>query len=582
MKSRVTMGVVLLLAIVIAGCVAVKKRKTRAMPPPPLPPGLKSKSTAPAKVVIKKPIRILTYVPTDFALTNISIQPGNQIVLRWQNGTPPFQPQSRPSVTVPWADFGPTTMNRSITNFAPYGFTAAFFRVKSSESSAGICQRSWHFGGLGSQDSAFPTSVKQDRNGDIIVAGTFQGTVNLGGGNFTSVPVNVPDMFVAKYSVNGAHIWSKRIGGSGNDQANGLALDSANNIVVAGTYLDTVDFGGVTLTNASVGGGDIFVAKYSPTGSLIWAKRFGGTATEICKAVAIDGADAVLITGGYGFFGSSVDFGGGLLPLSGGGTFGAQYDLYVVKLSSAGAHVWSHGYGGMGWDIGNSIAVDAAKDVAVTGEFQQTASFGGAVLPNAGGHEAFIAKYSGVNGNHLWSRSGGGTGEDYGRGIAFDSSGNVIAIGEFQGTANFGGGNLVSANGNSGLFMAKYQGAGGHVWSRGFSGQTPWGIASGKSVAVDSSANILVTGGVSGAVDFDGVILGFGSSGAMIVKFTSAGNRIWANQYDGLGDDYGASVTIGSGNGVIAVGNYSSQLDFGCGFMDSPGEFDGFAVRLSP
>src|SRR4029079_15639953 len=97
-----------------------------------------------------------------------------------------------------------------------------------------------------------------------------------------------------------------------------------DNLVVVGTFQNTVDFGGTSLTSA--GSADIFVAKYSSSGSLLWAKRFGGTGTEKCQGVALDGADNILITGGYGFYGTSVDFGGGVLTLS-AGTTSFQYDM---------------------------------------------------------------------------------------------------------------------------------------------------------------------------------------------------------------------------------------------------------------
>src|SRR5207249_3953277 len=100
-----------------------------------------------------------------------------------------------------------------------------------------------------------------------IVVGQFKGTVDFGGGNLTAVPSanGYADAFIAKYSGStGAHLWSKRIGSSGQDCAYGVALDSNNNVVVVGAFMGTVDFGGTALSAAG-GSPDIFVAKFGPS-----------------------------------------------------------------------------------------------------------------------------------------------------------------------------------------------------------------------------------------------------------------------------------------------------------------------------
>jgi len=446
---------------------------------------------------------------------------------------------------------------------------------------------SQRFGGtVYNWDDATPVAIREDRNGDVIVVGSFRHTVDFGGGNLTSVPsaINGADLFIAKYSGStGAHIWSKRMGSDGQDMANGVALDSNNNIVVVGTFMGTVDFGAGPMTSA--GSSDIFVAKFAPSGALLWAKRFGGTAGESCLAVALDAANNIVLTGGYGYFGTAVDFGGGPLPLGGGQT-AFQYDMYVAKLSSSGTHVWSRGFGGLGAEQGNAIAVDGNGDVAVVGDFQQTVSFGGGALASAGGYDVFVAKYSGATGSHLWSRSGGGTGEDACKGVAFDPSGNIVVTGEFNNSnANFGGANLVSSNDVTGMFLAKYSPTGTHLWSRGFSataGSVIGAYASGQGVAVDNTGKIVVTGMVYGYVDVGGVLLVTGSGNILLAKFSADGNISWAKAYGGQTSDNGAGLTIGAANNILATGCFSYSVDFGGGLMQSPGGLDGFVVKLTP
>jgi hypothetical protein len=81
-------------------------------------------------------------------------------------------------------------------------------------------------------------------------------------------------------------------------------------------------------------------------------------------------------------------------------------------------------------------------------------NFGGGGLVSAGVGDIFVAKYSGADGSHLWSKRFGDTSADSGQGVAVDGSGNAVVTGVFNGTVNFGGGGLVSA-GSDDIFLLK-------------------------------------------------------------------------------------------------------------------------------
>jgi hypothetical protein len=109
--------------------------------------------------------------------------------------------------------------------------------------------------------------------------------------------------------------------------------------------------------------------------------------------------------------------------------------------------LWSKGFGGSSLSdsvIVNGVAADANGNVVITGQFSGRADLGGAVLTSAGGSDVFIAKFS-SSGALLWSKRFGATSTDTGYGIGVDTSGNVLVIGIFQGTVDFGGGSLISA-----------------------------------------------------------------------------------------------------------------------------------------
>ncbi len=109
----------------------------------------------------------------------------------------------------------------------------------------------------GSSDDVV-NKIAVDVNGDVVMTGYFQKTVDFGGGPLSSM--GLFDVFVAKYAgTNGAHKWSKRFGSTSNDAGYGISTDSSGNVIATGYFMGSVDFGGGTLTSA--GTLDVFVVK---------------------------------------------------------------------------------------------------------------------------------------------------------------------------------------------------------------------------------------------------------------------------------------------------------------------------------
>jgi hypothetical protein len=125
-------------------------------------------------------------------------------------------------------------------------------------------------------------AVKVDAQGNTVLTGYFSGTINLGGGPVTSVGGS--DIFVAKYSVSQALLWAKYVGGPGDDRATSLTVDPANNVIVTGSFLETVDFGGGQLSAGANGASTAgFLAKYGPDGSYEWVRTFGPRSRLLAK-----------------------------------------------------------------------------------------------------------------------------------------------------------------------------------------------------------------------------------------------------------------------------------------------------------
>ncbi|HEY8073594.1 MAG TPA: hypothetical protein VIF62_05785 [Labilithrix sp.] len=221
-----------------------------------------------------------------------------------------------------------------------------------------------------------------DASGSAYVTGSFTGTMDLGGGPVTSA--GGADIFVEKLDAAGKHVKTARFGGASDDRAQRIAVDKSGRIVLAGWYTGSSSLGTATVT--SKGAEDVFVLALDASLAPLQTLTFGSAANDEATGLAIDASGGILLTGNT--FGM-IDFGGGPLPNAG------MADIFVAKLRSDGAHVWSRTMG----DAGDQrsyygAAISTTGDVWITGHFTGSMDVGGKTLTSAGLHDVFLAKYS--------------------------------------------------------------------------------------------------------------------------------------------------------------------------------------------
>ena len=134
-----------------------------------------------------------------------------------------------------------------------------------------------------------------------------------------------------------------------------------------------------------------------------------------------------------------------------------QTDAFLAKLDGNGAHLWSKRFGDASYQIGKSVAVSTAGEIALVGMFDGTIDLGDGQLVGAGGKDAFLGRFS-ASGAHLWSKRFGGGGDQSPCGVTIDGSGSVVVLGDFDGTIDLGGGPL--SGDNQDLFLGKLSAAG--------------------------------------------------------------------------------------------------------------------------
>jgi hypothetical protein len=346
--------------------------------------------------------------------------------------------------------------------------------------------------------------VATDAQGNILVTGHFRGSINFGGGALNDISNFFEDLFIAKLGPTGAHVWSKRYGDINNEESQAIAIDALDNVLVVGAFQKTIDFGGGAII-AEDGGFNGFVAKLGSAGNQLWAKSLGDTASEQKTiGVTTDGAGNVYIVG---YHQGSIDLGAGSMAAAAG-----EQNAYVAKLSSGGAFTWAKSWPSVG-ATAVDVAVDAAGNVYVLGNFKGKASFGGAEFDAGVANDVFLVKLDSA-GNHVWSKAfGDPTGADEATSIALDGDA-IVLFGAFMTKIDFGGGALTSSGGFD-AFYAKLDKDGCEIQAAAFGDSV---LQRGETLAIDPAGNTLFGGSFDGTVDFGAGALSAEDTDAYVVK----------------------------------------------------------------
>ena len=415
-------------------------------------------------------------------------------------------------------------------------------------------------------------AVALDRSGNVIVTGFFMGTCAIGNTNLVSN--GLEDIFVAKYDPGGNFLWARQAGGSGYDEGRGVATDSSGNIYVTGLFQSSAAFGPTNLSSS--GQSDIFIAKYDPSGSLLWARPAGGKDYDEARAIAVDGQGNVFITGYVDSLSST--FGSFSLANHSG------YDNgFVAKCSSAGVFLWVRQISSTLNSQGGGIALDGVGNVYTCGYFGGTSTFGSTNLTAAGTSgqpDAFLLKHD-SSGNQLWVCQAGGTGDDEANAVAADAAGNAFVTGKFFGPATFGTTTL-GGNGTAQIFVARYDASGDLLWAQAAGGNNVIYGNSGLGVASDTNGNAFVTGYFSGNGVFGATTVpSAGFDDVFCAKYDSAGNLLWVRAAGGLDLDLSYGVAAdGLGNACLSGFFASSAISFDSFTLTNTGARDIFVAKL--
>ncbi len=360
------------------------------------------------------------------------------------------------------------------------------------------------------------SSVTYDSQANIYVTGYFNSDT-LVFGNDTLYRAGGTDVFIVKYDLLLVPQWAIRIGGTGDDYGIGITCDSSDHIVVVGNFSSaSIIVGTDTLTNNTSGTPDIFIARYDVNGNAIWARREGTTdwdnvgavdmnplTGDIYVAGAFYNADMVIQNdtfvnngmydmilmkfdlagnyswarsagGNYNDLGNGIawDNGGNNVYISGGfasdsfalpvdtliNAFGSLPDIFVIKYDGTNGNcIWARREGSIDNDHSVSVDVGPNGEAFVAGHYHSISfMFGNDTLTNMGMGDVFLLAYD-SNGNPLWSSTAGGMDHDFGYHVWVDNGGRLYLSGMFMSMSiTFGQLTYMNASADEDMFMMMY------------------------------------------------------------------------------------------------------------------------------
>jgi uncharacterized delta-60 repeat protein len=353
----------------------------------------------------------------------------------------------------------------------------------------------------GMDDTGFAVVALSDDS--CIAVGQFMRDAVFGAGEPNETTLGTATgrgIFLARYNQDGTLAWAKGAGsGSSWEKANGIVELSDGSFGVVGRIGDGAVFGAgeaneTTLT--SVGSADIFIARYNPDGTLLWARSAGGGRHEDeGSAICALSDDSLVITGSIG---NSAIFGAGeanettLQPAGGPG----DGDVFVARYDKDGSLLWARRGGSATlWDHGMGLAPLPDDSFIATGWHGPNSTFNDVPLRSAGRNDVFVIRYD-IDGEILWARRAGGYEfGDEGRAVTVLSDGTILVTGSHRETSTYGEDTpseiSFTSAGEHDIFISRYAPDGTFIGAH-HSGGIGWDTSHGASALPDGS--VLLTG----------------------------------------------------------------------------------------
>ena len=406
----------------------------------------------------------------------------------------------------------------------------------------------WVFSGGGASHDK-TRAVTTDAQGNVFLASECVGDASFGDQQHKTA--GGMDMCLVKLNVQGKPQWVSSIGGSKTDRAYGVITDTAGNAYVTGHFESTdAMVNGDKLPNS--GSYDVFTAKFSPAGKVLWVRVKGGEGYDYGHGIAIDSKGHVVVTGAIG------------------------RQVFCTKYDAEGREVWHRTTSGTVSGSGHGIAVDAQDHIYIGGNSTGSGAFGKAVIDSK--TTAALAVKLTPDGEGVWASVIPGTPSALYHEIACDSQGRVWGAGMFKGSVNVAGETFQSSGDKDNDGLIVHLDAAGQVqWARHLHGP---GTDYCLGVATDDHGTVFVCGDFNQDTSLAGHALATrGSGDIFLAAFDAKGNLTWVEQAGGKLNDNAYPITFRSPGELIIAGACAAPATFGAHEVTNSGSSDLYAAK---
>lgn len=339
--------------------------------------------------------------------------------------------------------------------------------------------------------------------------------------------------------------WIESIPGDAFEQNSSIAQAPCGDIYTVGFFLGST-FGPFN----NVGLEDGFIAKYTEQGQLIWVKQLAGSNSDRLNGITIGSDNEIYLVGEFrGKFRYNND---SLVSFD-------RIDALVAKIDSSGNFQWAISGSGWGDESAYDISLSKNGNLIVTGYYENNLDFGPFNTVSNALRDVFVLSID-QQGNPLWLEALSGSGVDYGRSVATDTSNNIYVTGVFRDFL-YPNGTTLAGFGSYDIFLAKYDPTGQLLWTKVMGGPS---ADEGYYVDIDSKQDVVIVGWYDRSMQIDTLILnGSKEEDGFAAKFAPNGDLIWAIPLAGSFDERVYAIDFDENDDIYLLGTVDSLLVIG-------------------
>jgi gliding motility-associated-like protein len=350
--------------------------------------------------------------------------------------------------------------------------------------------------------------------------------------------------------------WVKRITRNVNTNHYRLTADGEGNVFLMGTFKDEITLGNFTFKSYGFSSyDDIFLAKYNPSGQVLWARHFGGygqvtlAGADFLGSIALDSEGNCYVTGSFNGLFQINNFTYNIPP-----TYWKDSESYLIKFDKTGKVTWVKFLHGQNKITNKSLALDRAGNVYVAGNLpiNNVLTAEGSSITASPNQESYLAKYT-KDGDLLWLKSIGGSDNA----IVIDKEGYIYLTGVYWEKTVFDtltlNGTFSNGNYTVSSFITKYDSKGHALWAKPI--LCAGSNIEGHSINLDPSGSIYLMGRydnmfslgkdtLRNIIDSNSYIAGYNN--VFLAQFDQKGNPVWAKRMVSHGIVSAGDIVVGS------------------------------------